>query len=71
MNNFEKRLFLDYLSKLTNDLDIDNYNFDGVFDFFINEFKISRLKFPWYIEEEFNNELCFKNRRDKNEFKKI
>lgn len=70
MNNFEKRLFLDYLNKLTDVLNVDNYNFDGVFDFFIKEFNVSRSRFPWYQDDTFNSELQFKNRSEKNEFKK-
>jgi len=45
MNNYEQRLFLDYFDKLLYDIDFKDYNFDGVFDFFIKEFKIDRTKF--------------------------
>lgn len=45
MNNFEKRLFVDYLDKLIPVIDIRSYCFDDVLDFFIQEFKIKRSTF--------------------------
>ena len=45
MNNYEKRLFLDYFDKLLYDIDFKDYNFDDVIDFFIKEFKIDRKIF--------------------------
>lgn len=42
MNNFEKRLFLDYLAKLLPETDVKSYNFDGVMEFFMEEFKVPR-----------------------------
>lgn len=45
MNNFEKRLFIDYLEKLTPDLDLRSYNFDNMFDFFLQEFKVDKNNF--------------------------
>lgn len=44
MNNFEKRLFLDYLTKLLPETDMRSYNFDGVMEFFSEEFKIPKEK---------------------------
>lgn len=40
MNNYEKRLFLNYFDKMLDDLKFNYYAFDGVFDFFLNEFKV-------------------------------
>ena len=45
MNNFEKRLFLDYLSKLLPETDLKHYNFDQVFDFFVQEFGVLKKAF--------------------------
>ena len=42
MNNFEKRLFLDYLDKLLPETDVRSYNFDGIMEFFMEEFKVPR-----------------------------
>jgi len=46
MNNFEKRKFLDYLEKLLPYTDTSDYNFDSVFDFFCEEFKVDRKPYP-------------------------
>ena len=46
MNNFEKRKFLDYLDKLIPMTNIDNYSFEDVFDFMVEEFKIDKKVFP-------------------------
>jgi len=37
MNNFEKRQFLDYLTKLLPESDMRSYNFYGVVEFFRNK----------------------------------
>ena len=59
MNNFEKRLFLDYLAKLLPETDVRSYNFDGVMEFFMEEFKIPRERI--YSE---NSNLNLKQDRD-------
>ena len=46
MNNFEKRKFLNYLEKLLPYTDTNDYNFDSVFDFFCDEFKVDRKPYP-------------------------
>ena len=46
MNNFEGRKFLDYLEKLLPYTDTNDYNFDNVFDFFCDEFKVDRKPYP-------------------------
>ncbi len=52
MNNYEKRKFLDYFSKLLNDLDLSSYMFDEVFNFFLAEFKVSKKLFPYDEDDE-------------------
>lgn len=47
MNNYEKRLFVDYLDKLLPVLDIRSYGFDDILDFFLQEFKINRSLFKF------------------------
>lgn len=47
MNNYEKRLFLNYLDKLINVIKFDYYSFDGVFSFFLKEFKINKNLFDF------------------------
>ncbi len=66
MNNFEKRLFLDYLRVLINEFDLKSYSFGEVFDFLCDEFKISRNNF---IFDKYG-ELMIYNASSKNEFKK-
>lgn len=51
MNNFEKRLFVDYLDKLLPVIDIRSYCFDDVLDFFIQEFKIKRNTFSFDMDD--------------------
>ena len=46
MNNFEERKFLDYIEKLLPYTDTNDYNFDSVFDFFCEEFKVDRKPYP-------------------------
>ena len=46
MNNFEERKFLNYLEKLLPYTDTNDYNFDSVFDFFCDEFKVDRKPYP-------------------------
>ena len=59
MNNFEKRLFLDYMSKLLNELDIRSFSFGELIDFFCDEFKVSKKLFKTdeYGELEINNTI--------------
>ena len=59
MNNFEKRLFLDYMSKLLNELDIRSYSFGELIDFFCDEFHISKkiFKTDEYGELKINNPI--------------
>lgn len=45
MNNFEKRLFLNYMCRLINEIDIKCYSFGEVFDFFLEEFNVSKKIF--------------------------
>lgn len=59
MNNFEKRLFLDYLDKLLPETDVRSYNFDGIMEFFMEEFKVPRERI--YSED---SNLNLKQNRD-------
>ncbi len=45
MNNFEKRLLLDYLDKLCCQIDFNSYNFDSFFDSFLEKFRIKKSNF--------------------------
>ena len=45
MNNYEQRVFLNYLIKSIDAIDIDGYNFDNVFSFFLDEFKVEKTLF--------------------------
>ena len=66
MNNFEKRLFLDYLYSLINEYDLKSYSFGEVFDFFCDEFRVSKKEFK--IDEY--GELLLDNVVLRNEFKR-
>ena len=66
MNNFEKRLFLDYLYVLINEFDLKSYSFGEVFDFFCDEFRVSKKEFK--IDEY--GELLLDNVVLRNEFKR-
>lgn len=45
MNNFEKRLLLDYLDKLCYQIDYNSYNFDSFFDSFLEKFRVKKSNF--------------------------
>lgn len=45
MNNFEKRLLLDYLDKLCCQIDYNSYNFDSFFDSFLEKFRVKKSIF--------------------------
>lgn len=45
MNNFEKRLLLDYLDKLCGQIDYNSYNFDSFFDSFLEKFRVKKSNF--------------------------
>ena len=47
MNNFEQRLFLDYMQKMMDSIEFDRYNFDSVFEFFLKEFKVKKSHFKF------------------------
>ena len=66
MNNFEKRLFLDYLYVLLNDLNIKSYSFENIFDFFCDEFRVSKKEFK--LDEY--GELLLDNLSQEYEFKR-
>ena len=66
MNNYEKRLFVNYFDKMLDDLKFNYYAFDGVFDFFLNEFKVDRDLFD-YDED---NDLILETHKQIETFKK-
>ena len=63
MNNFEKRLFLDYIYKMINEIDIRCYSFGEVFDFFLEEFNVSKKIFKTDEDGELILDTVF-HRRD-------
>ncbi len=63
MNNFEKRLFLDYMYKLINEIDIRCYSFGEVLDFFLEEFNVSKKIFKTDEDGELILDTVF-HRRD-------
>ena len=67
MNNFEKRLFLDYLYVLINEFDLKNYSFGEVFDFFCDEFRVSKKEFKIdeYGELLLDNVVLIKEFKDR------
>lgn len=66
MNNFEKRLFLDYLSKLLPETDFRHYNFDQIFEFFLREFNVPKKIF----ELEENEGLVIVSNKERDKFLK-
>ena len=66
MNNFEKRLFLDYLDKLLPSLNTRDYDFDELLVFFFREFKISKKEFNFDTDGVIQLETI----RQQNEFRK-
>lgn len=66
MNNYEKRLFLNYFDKLLKEIKYNYYSFDGVFDFFLEEFKVDRKIFD-YDED---NSLLFETPKQIETFRK-
>ena len=66
MNNFEKRLFLDYLSKLLPETDFKHYNFDQIFEFFLQEFNVPKKIF----ELEENEGLVIVSNKERDKFLK-
>lgn len=52
MNNYEQRVFLNYLTKLIDDIDLDSYAFDNIFSFFLDEFKVDKTLFELNDRDE-------------------
>ena len=65
MDNFEKRMFLDYLDKTLEDINLDSYKFDKIFEEFLSSFNISRKKFKM---NDYNT-ICLDTRNDYRNFK--
>jgi len=66
MNNFEKRLFIDYSYKLINEFDFRSYNFGELMDFFCDEFKVPKKSF----ELDSDGDILLSNLKQRNDFKK-
>lgn len=66
MNNYEKRLFLDYFYELMDDIKFDYYQFDDVFNFFLKEFKVNKNEFDFDKDDDLNLET----KKEINSFKK-
>ena len=47
MNNFERRLLLDYLYRLKNSLNYNSYGFDELLELIMKEFHIKRSNFAY------------------------
>ncbi|MCR5260659.1 MAG: ATP-binding protein [Candidatus Gastranaerophilales bacterium] len=66
MNNYEKRLFLDYIDKLIVGVEINDYSFQRVFDFFVEEFKVDKKIFSY----DKYGDIEIERKRDKEKFLK-
>ena len=67
MNNFERRMFLDYSEKLIDSLDVDSHGFENLFDFVVNEFKLDKKHYKY---DRYNN-LKTDTREERCKFKEI
>lgn len=66
MNNYEKRLFLNYFEKMIDDISFNYYSFENLFEFFIDEFGVDRKIF----NHNKDGELLLKTHVQINFFKK-
>jgi len=66
MNNYEKRLFLDYAEKLISGVDVSEYSFQRVFDFVISEFKADKSIFKY----DKYGDVAVESKREKEKFVK-
>lgn len=64
MDNFEKRLFLNYLDKLLPETEVDDYSFEKIFNFFVEEFKVDKKFFKF---DKYGN-LSVEKKRDIEKF---
>lgn len=71
MNNFEQRVFLNYLTKLIDDIDLDSYTFDNVFSFFLKEFKVDKTLFELDERDELILDKASQFRQFKKTFRRV
>ena len=71
MNNYEQRVFLNYLTKLIDDMDLDSYTFDNVFSFFLKEFKVDKTLFELDERDELILDKASQFRQFKKTFRRV
>lgn len=71
MNNYEQRVFLNYLTKLIDDMDLDRYTFDNVFSFFLKEFKVDKTLFELDERDELILDKASQFRQFKKAFRRV
>ncbi len=71
MNNYEQRVFLNYLTKLIDDMDLDSYTFDNVFSFFLKEFKVDKTLFELDEREDLILDKASQFRQFKKTFRRV
>lgn len=71
MNNYEQRVFLNYLTKLIDDINLDSYSFDTVFSFFLKEFKVDKTLFELDEREDLILDKASQFRQFKKTFRRI
>ncbi len=71
MNNYEQRVFLNYLTKLIDDIDLDSYTFDNVFSFFLKEFKVDKTLFELDERDELILDKASQFRQFKKTFRRV
>ena len=71
MNNYEQRVFLNYLTKLIDDINLDSYSFDTVFSFFLKEFKVDKTLFELDEREDLILDKASQFRQFKKTFRRV
>ena len=71
MNNYEQRVFLNYLTKLIDDINLDCYSFDTVFSFFLKEFKVDKTLFELDEREDLILDKASQFRQFKKTFRRV
>lgn len=71
MNNYEQRVFLNYLTKLIDDIDLDSYAFDNIFSFFLDEFKVDKTLFELNDRDELILDKASQFKQFKKTFRRV
>ena len=71
MNNYEQRVFLNYLTQLIDYMDLDSYTFDNVFSFFLKEFKVDKTLFELDERDELILDKASQFRQFKKTFRRV